>query len=142
MQSKVPSLVTCAGIALVTMVIVTYAMKSGERSRTVEHSIIAQTVEFQAPAINNDGAAEAACGKCGDNFCNPRCGETPTSCPRDCGGVPMDAERTVEPIQFMCGKCGDNFCNPRCGETPTSCPRDCGGQTSHVEDATRSFDDC
>lgn len=29
--------------------------------------------------------AGAACGKCGDGYCNPRCGETATSCPRDCG---------------------------------------------------------
>jgi hypothetical protein len=27
----------------------------------------------------------SACGKCGDGYCNPRCGETATSCPRDCG---------------------------------------------------------
>ena len=27
----------------------------------------------------------AACGKCGDGYCNKRCGETATSCPRDCG---------------------------------------------------------
>ena len=27
----------------------------------------------------------AACGKCGDGYCNPRCGESATSCPRDCG---------------------------------------------------------
>ncbi len=29
--------------------------------------------------------AAAACGKCGDGYCNKRCGETATSCPRDCG---------------------------------------------------------
>ncbi len=27
----------------------------------------------------------SACGKCGDGYCNPRCGETATNCPRDCG---------------------------------------------------------
>lgn len=27
----------------------------------------------------------AACGKCGDGYCNPRCGETSKNCPRDCG---------------------------------------------------------
>ena len=32
--------------------------------------------------------AASACGKCGDGYCNPRCGETATSCPRDCAGVP------------------------------------------------------
>jgi hypothetical protein len=33
--------------------------------------------------------AAAKCGKCGDGYCNPRCGETAQSCPRDCGGVPQ-----------------------------------------------------
>lgn len=27
----------------------------------------------------------SACGKCGDGYCNPRCGETVQNCPRDCG---------------------------------------------------------
>ncbi len=27
------------------------------------------------------------CGKCGDGYCNPRCGENSTNCPRDCGVV-------------------------------------------------------
>ncbi|MEO7672571.1 MAG: hypothetical protein ABIU09_00660 [Pyrinomonadaceae bacterium] len=29
------------------------------------------------------------CGKCGDGYCAKQCGETATTCPRDCGGVPM-----------------------------------------------------
>ena len=62
------------------------------------------------------------CGKCGDNYCNPRCGETATSCPRDCGGTTS--------VAAACGKCGDGYCNPRCGETATSCPRDCGVASS------------
>ena len=74
----------------------------------------------------------AACGKCGDNYCNPRCGETATSCPRDCGG---GGPTTV--ASNACGKCGDGYCNPRCGETATSCPRDCGGATAATE-----TDDC
>lgn len=24
------------------------------------------------------------CGKCGDGYCNPRCGENEATCPRDC----------------------------------------------------------
>ena len=27
----------------------------------------------------------SACGKCGDGRCTPQCGETSTSCPKDCG---------------------------------------------------------
>ena len=26
-----------------------------------------------------------ACGKCGDGYCAKQCGETATSCPKDCG---------------------------------------------------------
>lgn len=26
----------------------------------------------------------ARCGKCGDGFCNPSCGENQFTCPRDC----------------------------------------------------------
>ena len=74
----------------------------------------------------------AACGKCGDNYCNPRCGETATSCPRDCGGGGGTAS-----VAAACGKCGDGYCNPRCGETATSCPRDCG-----VKAAFADRDDC
>jgi hypothetical protein len=29
------------------------------------------------------------CGRCGDGQCVKSCGETATSCPRDCGGVPV-----------------------------------------------------
>jgi uncharacterized low-complexity protein len=46
---------------------------------------------------------KAACGKCGDGYCNKRCGETAASCPRDCG---VDSES----IQLACGRCGDGYC--------------------------------
>ena len=137
MRSRARSLVSWVGVSLVAMIVVTYATRSNETSWTLEHSLVAEAIESESPTVTHD-AADAACGRCGDNFCNPRCGETPTSCPRDCAGVPMGAQPTVEPIELLCGKCGDNFCNPRCGETPTSCPRDCGGQTSRMDDASTS----
>ena len=37
---------------------------------------------------NECEVASSTCGKCGDGYCNPRCGETKLSCPRDCGGSP------------------------------------------------------
>ena len=45
---------------------------------------------------------------CGDGFCEP--GETPTSCPGDCGP----------------GVCGDGTCSSARGETCSSCALDCG----------------
>ncbi len=82
------------------------------------------------PAEADDSLAR--CGKCGDNYCNPRCGETATSCPRDCGGTTSAVEQQA--AAGACGKCGDNVCNPRCGETATSCPKDCGSETSRCDE--------
>ncbi len=28
--------------------------------------------------------ASSNCGKCGDRYCNPRCGENEITCPKDC----------------------------------------------------------
>lgn len=28
------------------------------------------------------------CGRCGDGFCNPRCGENKINCPKDCSASP------------------------------------------------------
>jgi hypothetical protein len=36
----------------------------------------------------------AACGKCGDGRCVKQCGETPTSCPADCG---ISSDTVAEP---------------------------------------------
>jgi hypothetical protein len=36
--------------------------------------------------VNGTPAPAPACGKCGDRVCVPQCGETATSCPKDCGG--------------------------------------------------------
>ncbi len=80
-----------------------------------------QPAPMLIPTDSDD--ALAACGKCGDGYCNPRCGETSTSCPLDCGGGSTS-------VAAACGKCGDNYCNPRCGETATSCPLDCGAATA------------
>ncbi len=79
------------------------------------------TVDQSELMVNETIDEASACGKCGDNYCNPRCGETATSCPRDCGG---GGETSV--AATACGKCGDGYCNPRCGETATSCAKDCG----------------
>jgi hypothetical protein len=83
--------------------------------------------DAQALALANSTDRDAAfCGRCGDGFCNPRCGETATSCPLDCGATTS--------IAASCGRCGDGFCNPHCGETATSCPSDCGVTSAFDQD--------
>ncbi|HEX8852332.1 MAG TPA: hypothetical protein VF754_02535 [Pyrinomonadaceae bacterium] len=42
-------------------------------------------------ACGRDGQTAVACGRCGDGQCVKSCGETATSCPRDCG-VPSDSQ--------------------------------------------------
>jgi hypothetical protein len=85
MQSKIRSSVMWAGISLVAMIVVTYAAGSNDAAATSEQRIAASAAECTFSEVELDGAAEAACGRCGDNFCNPSCGETVASCPRDCG---------------------------------------------------------
>lgn len=98
MSKRILELVLGACVALLIVV--------GANTATSSHAAF-------APASDDE------CGKCGDRYCNPRCGETPTSCPIDCGGV-------SSVVAEECGKCGDGYCNPRCGENATNCPRDCG----------------
>ncbi len=75
-----------------------------------------------ALCTSDDGVeTAAACGKCGDGYCNPRCGETASSCPRDCGATTLAAAG--------CGRCGDGYCSPSC-ETAASCPKDCGNTSA------------
>ena len=66
----------------------------------VEHLARVRSAEAERPSVDEgqpaalvcvsdeaDETADAMCGKCGDGYCNPRCGETATSCPKDCGGT-------------------------------------------------------
>jgi hypothetical protein len=116
MRRALWSSVLCVGFLVVTPV--------GARSIEVESPSEAESepAALVCTSAEADNDTEAMCGKCGDGYCNPRCGETATSCPKDCGATTA--------TDAMCGKCGDGYCNPRCGETATSCPKDCGGSTS------------
>jgi hypothetical protein len=77
MRSSLWSLVLCAGVCAAALV----------AARPVE----AERPSADAPAApmcvsaEADETADAMCGKCGDGYCNPRCGETAASCPKDCG---------------------------------------------------------
>ena len=114
MRKSLSGLVLCIGFCAAALV----ATRAASDSRADEREPAAPVCVSDEPEDTSD----AMCGKCGDGYCNPRCGETATSCPKDCGATTA--------TDAMCGKCGDDYCNPRCGETATSCPKDCGGTTS------------
>ncbi|MBA3395208.1 MAG: hypothetical protein H0T89_21345 [Deltaproteobacteria bacterium] len=127
MTTLIRNVTLCIGVGLL-------AMFAAPDARSVQDPV-------NTPSTETAGA----CGKCGDGYCNPRCGETATSCPRDCGGgeTSIAAQCEADEAAGMCGKCGDGYCNPRCGETATSCPRDCGTSTSAVElDAESAINAC
>lgn len=92
-------------------------------------SIAAGARSSTVVSVVEDHDLDARCSKCGDGTCTPSCGETSTTCPRDCGGT-AQALGTETADEGRCSKCGDGTCTPSCGETATSCPRDCGGTAS------------
>lgn len=81
MRSSPWSLILCTGFCVVALV----AARSvaAERPSVDERRPVAPVC---VPDVA-DEAGNAMCGKCGDGYCNPRCGETATSCPKDCGGT-------------------------------------------------------
>lgn len=119
MRNTLRRSVTYAGAALALMI----GMHAVGLPRVQQGSAI-ESREPTALAFREDRGT-ALCGRCGDGACVPSCGETPASCPRDCG----------VPSESLCGRCGDGACVRQCGETPTSCPRDCApaGETLRVE---------
>ena len=46
------------------------------------------SVEVSQPALAEtlcSSESAESCGRCGDGYCAPGCGETAASCPKDCG---------------------------------------------------------
>lgn len=117
-SKRIPGIIIGACVALLIAI-------GGMRSTSAAIGTDAGPAVFAAGESVDDSRA---CGKCGDGYCNPRCGESATNCPADCGGT-----TSVAP---PCGKCGDGYCNPRCGETATNCPRDCGTSASAADDCS------
>ena len=58
--------------------------------------------------------------KCGDGVCSAADGESPQTCPADCGELRY---------------CGDGICSM--GESPSTCPKDCGAPVTTCSDGTR-----
>jgi hypothetical protein len=50
-------------------------------------ALVALTVVASYRGLLGNGGAAGACGRCGDGACVRSCGETPISCPADCGVV-------------------------------------------------------
>lgn len=48
-------------------------------------ALAAPSVMATSPNASQPSCENGACGRCGDGFCNKRCGETAASCPGDCG---------------------------------------------------------
>ena len=69
-------------------------------------------------AVNNPSA------RCGDGVCQRDIGESPQTCPLDCGQLYY---------------CGDGICSA--GESPDTCAADCGGPVTTCSDGTR-FSTC
>ena len=78
MRRSIWSLVLCVGVCAAALI--------ATRSVEAERPSLNES-QPAAPVCTSDESDVAMCGKCGDGYCNPRCGETSTSCPRDCGGT-------------------------------------------------------
>jgi hypothetical protein len=48
-----------------------------------------EAAQAEAQLVDSSALAENLCGRCGDGACVKSCGETVTSCPKDCG-VPSE----------------------------------------------------
>jgi len=72
-------------------------MKSGTGMLSAVHSgliavfaaaaLFAPSVMATWPAAVERSCETSACGRCGDGYCNKRCGETALNCAKDCGVV-------------------------------------------------------
>lgn len=63
------------------------AMRSGLIAAVAAAALFAPSVMATWPAPAERACESSACGRCGDGYCNKRCGETAANCPRDCGVI-------------------------------------------------------
>lgn len=66
-----------------------YCARSCENERTCPADCAPQTKT----------AAAGRCGKCGDGTCVKQCGETPESCPADCGYSSPSSATESQPVE-------------------------------------------
>jgi hypothetical protein len=83
MKKSVGALVLCFGFCAAALI----AARSVEAERPSVDERQPAAAVCVAEVADDAANAEPMCGKCGDGYCNPRCGETATSCPKDCGGT-------------------------------------------------------
>ena len=87
MTMIVRNVVAYMGMSFAAMALSAARADSRAQPPAVEQDTMADSRECLSTTTNDGEGVQAMCGKCGDGFCNPRCGETPTSCPADCGGT-------------------------------------------------------
>lgn len=62
-------------------------LRSGLIADFAAAALFAPSVMATWPAAGDRACETSACGRCGDGYCNKRCGETAQTCPKDCGLV-------------------------------------------------------
>lgn len=55
--------------------------------RTIATALTVLTLAGVGLAVQLPNDDVARCGRCGDGFCNPSCGENEITCPADCGAT-------------------------------------------------------
>jgi hypothetical protein len=74
-----------------------YCAPSCENERTCPADC--KSTKVAAPAPAPEPVAASKCGRCGDGHCVKSCGETPESCPIDCG---VSSESKEPPTETRC----------------------------------------
>ena len=87
MTKTIRNLVVCLSVSLAARALSAVRASSNVQVQAVEQDTATDSVQCMSTMTNDGLGEQAMCGKCGDGFCNPHCGETATSCPADCGGT-------------------------------------------------------
>jgi hypothetical protein len=85
MTSTIRNVVTFLGVSLAVIAVSMANAGSSVRAPAPVQDTMTDAAACFTTTMSDERGEQSLCGKCGDHFCNPSCGETPTSCPADCG---------------------------------------------------------
>lgn len=85
MTNTIRNVVAFLGIGVAAIAVSMANESSSVRARAPVQDIMTDAATCVTTTMSDEQGEQSMCGKCGDHFCNPSCGETPTSCPADCG---------------------------------------------------------